>query len=294
MNICKMIIIGTAVLLFWAVISLVGGTQAAPPDAGLARPALAQVTLNPTDIAFVSSGFANSNYGGRGYVWVGYGPSELGGNPTTTRGLVRFSLSSIPANATITAAELRATISITYAHGTGAFTYNVARADGSWSASSVTWNNQPARYGPIASARVSATSATATWTSSTLRQTVQDWVRGTRTNYGLYLRRENDTTDRTVHDRRFSNLQLVVTYETATPTPTPTPYLTKQDLQDPVNAGEEVEYLISGSARLSQTGVVDIVDYLPRNTTFVEASNGGIPPDPGTIWIRSGSRCKSK
>jgi len=212
MKTSKMIVIATvavSLVLSWILIPLVGGTRAAPLASDSIQQLQRQITLSPTAIAWVESDHPNSNYGGLGHTWVGYG---LGSDPDlgTTRGLARFDLSAIPVSATITDVELRATID--GGHGTEDFTYNVAKVTEGWSESSVNWNNQPDRQGPMASTSISRASGTVSWSQPDLRNLVQEWVSGTTTNNGLYLRRADDRSG-PEHDRRFRDLQLVVTYE---------------------------------------------------------------------------------
>ncbi|MBI4470939.1 MAG: DNRLRE domain-containing protein [Acidobacteria bacterium] len=201
----QLITIGSVTLLFcWALVWAGGGSRAAPSNS-VGVQATQQVTFSPWAIAFVSNGFPSINYGGKGYVWAGYGASELGADPTTTRGLVKFDISSLPSGLTISSAALRATIS--GGHGTSSRNYEARTAVDPWTQSVVTWSNQPTRGSVRDTKSMSVTSGSVSWTVTDL---VREWYNRTRTNDGFYLTRENDT-DGSAHDRKFSNLQLVLT-----------------------------------------------------------------------------------
>ena len=169
------------------------------------------VTLYPTALTYVRSVYTTTPMGGLSYVWVGYGCDDW--HPdchVTTRGLAKFDIAAIPAGATITSARLRATI--TDYHGTGSKQYRVHRATESWTESGATWANQPDYGEERDSIAISATSGSVSWDVTTV---VKNWYDGTTTNYGLVLTRESDTSSD--HDRKFSDVKLVVTLTLAKP-----------------------------------------------------------------------------
>ncbi len=169
------------------------------------------VTLYPTALAYVRSATPNTNLGGLGHVWVGYGCDDW--HPdclAATRGLAKFDIAAIPAGATITSARLRATI--TDGHTTSSKRYRVHRATDTWTEGGVTWTNQPNYTEERDSISISALSGSVSWDVTTM---VNNWYDGTYSNYGLVLTRESDTSGD--HDRKFSDVKLVVTLTLARP-----------------------------------------------------------------------------
>ncbi len=257
--------------------AVAGGLTTQATDTGT------QVLLSPTSIAWVSSAEPGTNFGGQGYMWVGYGEGS-GTHVSTLRGLVKFDLSGIPAGATVTGATLYATI--WNAQGPpDHFLYCSGRVTSAWQEASVTWNNGPAMLGGGGCTDISTTSGQVSWDVTTM---VRDIASGFTSNNGFYLTRENDTTDPQEHARLFGVFQLLVNYDSSTPTPTPAapPALSiaQTDSPDPVDAGNEVVYEIrvSNTGGPPQGGIV-LKDTLPEGATFVEATGGGALNDDGSV-----------
>ena len=255
-----------------------------------------QVTLAPTQVAWVAAAASSTSFGGHSDVWAGYGL----GTATVRgalRGLVLFDLSGIPANALISDARLNATI--TAGQGaSSAFNYDVGEVLAPWT-QAVTWSTKPSvQFHGIPSAAIAATSGPVSWDVTRI---VEFWRRDGDPNYGFGLSRWYDTDPNPVEQaRRFSDLRLVITYTVPTatltpthaPTPTPTPTLsgqpilevTKSDLFDPVVAGENIVYTLR--VRNLSAGAVTplrLVDTLPPGTSFVEASDGGVFDERGSV-----------
>ncbi|NOZ72199.1 MAG: DUF11 domain-containing protein, partial [Chloroflexi bacterium] len=242
-----------------------------------------QLILDPIAESWVSSAEPDTNFGGQGFIWAGYGKGS-GDSTSTLRGLVQFDLSGIPAGATIIEARLYATI--WKAQGPpDHFRYCPGRAVTAWNEASVTWNNKPTMAGGPPCTDISATSGQVSWD---MTNTVQEMVAGLTNNHGFYLVRENDTSDPQEHTRQFAQLQLMVIYETITPTPTaivaPSLILSMSDNPDPVDAGDEVVYTIQvrNEGNAPSANLV-LQDTLPTGTSFVEASNGGVLNDDGSV-----------
>lgn len=168
-----------------------------------------RVTLHPTAIAYVRSTTPDTRLGGRGYVWAGYGCDDWSPDClATTRGLVLFSLGDIPANSVIVNAELRATITGSHGEATPNNGYHAASVREGWSESCVTWKDKPRVGVTYDTLMITATRGQVSWGVTKL---VQAWHDGPL-NYGIYLKRQDESRGPD-HDRKFSNLQLVVTYE---------------------------------------------------------------------------------
>lgn len=168
-----------------------------------------RITLPPTAIAYVRSATPDTRLGARDYVWAGYGCDDWSPDcMATTRGLVRFDLSGIPMNSVIVDAQLRASIIGSHGEATPNNSYHVASVRAGWSESNVTWKNMPNVGVVYDTVMISSVRGQVTWQVTRL---VQEWHDGP-VNYGIYLKRDDDSSGPD-HDRKFSDFQLVVTYE---------------------------------------------------------------------------------
>ncbi len=132
---------------------------------------------------------------------------------------VGFDLAELPANAVIDSAELHLNVSI---FGGAPLDVELARVNGPWDESTITWNNQPTVTlgGPVAT--ISAT-GDLTWPVTSL---VQDWQAGTQPNYGFMLRGTNSSGAAVIADSKESTYgsgtiippTLVVHYSLTPPT----------------------------------------------------------------------------
>ena len=160
-----------------------GLAQAAAPEvpARQESPALQQaatiVTLGPTDDARTQAGSPNTNFG-NGFLWMGH--------PNVHYTLVKFDLTTLPPDATITAAGLRLDFLGVY---TGTNDIEVGRVDGAWDEADVTastpltytWSGQ---FQTVTSTGIDDSSVV-TWNVTSL---VQAWQAGTLPNEGIALR----------------------------------------------------------------------------------------------------------
>jgi hypothetical protein len=174
--------------------------------------------LLPSDDTYIDAGSPTRNYGTDDKFEV------RPDNSADRRGLLKFDLSSIPANATVTSATL-----YLYENGnkTGQTTY-LYRVTSSWNESTVTWNTWSTAGGDF-------DSSTAYFAylpeqgncmlTLDITNLVQAWVNGTYTNYGLilystgpnhiisYSSKENNTAS------EWPKLDIVYVTPTSTPTP---------------------------------------------------------------------------
>lgn len=147
-----------------------------------ALPASAQatqtVTLNPTADTYVWTGDSGAvNYGTQPNISILYGSSAA-----RARSLLRFDLSSIPSDATVSKATLGLTLSST--SGSGTITMNVFRATQDWMEEIVTWNTQPTTNEQITSSLVNRDPGTKTWDLTTA---AQNWISGAWANQGFIV-----------------------------------------------------------------------------------------------------------
>ena len=122
------------------------------------------------------------------------------GNSTidTVRAYIQFDLSTIPADARITDADLRL-----YHHsawGSDAFTIGLYKVTGSWLENTVTWNNQPTSSSNAEFLRSIPAGSVNYWRYWDIDDLVQGWLDGTITNRGMLLM---DTDESSVNTAAF-------------------------------------------------------------------------------------------
>jgi plastocyanin len=180
------------VCLFCSLLPTPTPVQAAGP--------LSQTLLSVAD-ARIQGGSPDVNFGG-GYIWIGTANGHLA--------YVQFDLQELPANATITAAELRLAFQGQY---DGAANAELGRNTGPWEEATLTWNNQPTNVFSGITRPVPDDPALVSWNVTGV---VQQWYNGTLPNYGFVLR--GDGLLKAFHSRETGGTenapQLVVTYTT--------------------------------------------------------------------------------
>ena len=132
------------------------------------------IDLSPTGDGYMYQ----TGGGGNGTaININVGYSTTYGNE---RGLLKFSLSSIPAGSTINSATLKCFV---FSYPTGVSKeIRVHRVGASWSESSITWNNN---YTESYDAQTVSGGGWVTWDLVNL---VEDWMDGTVNNYGVLLK----------------------------------------------------------------------------------------------------------
>ncbi len=169
------------------------------------------VTLVPSQDAYVNDSSPTTNFN-TSFLVVGRSSTEF---LPKYRTYIRFNVGTIPASAVVTSAQLR--LSLQALEGTSAMTMDVRRALATWTATTVTWDNQPQNSTPVATVSVGSTIGSTT--SIALDSVVQDWVNGSTVNYGMMLMLSNESS--TGRTRTFASNnhattgirpQLVVTY----------------------------------------------------------------------------------
>ena len=211
---------------------------------------------------------------------------EVGGYSSVYRGLLKFDLSSIPTNATVTSAKLYLTITSDYA--TYGRDFCVYRLKQSWSESSVNWSSPWSSGGASGASDVEATdigcvslSASESvgtqkeWTLST--SDVQEMVDGTWTNYGFLIRANTENYDRyafasSSYTTASYRPKLIIEYSVPETTPTPPP------------SWESAEYVYGNSAHIH---AVTSVDRGETTDTYTYDLNGSM-----TCRYESGSYYK--
>ena len=134
-------------------------------------------TLNPTDDAFINENYTDSNYGDDDTIDV-----KKAAPGYDLYGLIRFDLSSIPADSVIVSAKLRL-----YATTVNdeIETLYVKRITSDWSESTVTWDNKPS-WESEASSSIQNISQEG-WYEADVTDDVQGFINGSYPNYGWVL-----------------------------------------------------------------------------------------------------------
>ena len=129
------------------------------------------VTFEPTEDARVWSSYPNNNYGSANELSVG----------SDSETYIKFDLSSIPSGSVI----ISATLKLYQYNSVSGVEICVHRVTGSWSESSITWNNKPS-YDSQSEA-CSDSAGQYQWTEWDITDLVQGWVDGSYDNHGLVL-----------------------------------------------------------------------------------------------------------
>lgn len=172
-----------------------------------------------------ATGSSTSNFGNNAEFMAFCG--TISTVPTTTRGLIQFDLSGIPANSVINSAVLSL-----YAYnvpGVGGHTVAnsscyIRRITSSWAENTVTWSNQPGITGSYAITLLNATSSTQNYDVN-VANLVQEIVNGAVPNYGWMMQLVSESATRTLafasSDNATATLRpkLVVTYTTCASLP---------------------------------------------------------------------------
>jgi hypothetical protein len=160
------------------------------PAAGVSDPgavsdisAMATTVLYPSHDAPVRAGAPNATAPNQLYLGVGYDNGWLYGSTGLVRSYLRFDLSSLPVDSTITSATLRVYQAAGQDYPDVRRTITFYRVTGSWNESSVTWNNRPGYAEAVGSVRT--TYDFQDWLEVDLTDLVQAWVEGSQANYGL-------------------------------------------------------------------------------------------------------------
>ena len=127
----------------------------------------------PTDDAYIYQGDPNKNFGSSPNLAAGY----AGGNEM--RMLIKWDLSSLPNNISISNAEIR----LYQTTANSSITTDIYRINSVWSEASVTWNNQSSTIGWYGSKTFSSTSGVKYIPATNL---VNDWL--TNGNNGVMFK----------------------------------------------------------------------------------------------------------
>ncbi len=150
------------------------------------------VTIDPTidnytnilRDTFVASNFADSSYGSLSKMYTGSDPYYYG----TMRSLAQFYLPSLPSDAKILSANVKAYQS---QQDTSTVSIDLYRATSSWT-TYATWNTQPA-IGQNPETTTTNNTYNQYWQWD-ITQLTKDWYNGVQSNYGFMLKQQNEDT----------------------------------------------------------------------------------------------------
>jgi len=265
------VIISCAVVLFFG-----GASRSAGSSAPAATPPPPQsLTLYTIKDAYVAEAAPSTNYGTNGALRVG---REAGSD---YRSLIQFDLSSMPAGAVVTSAELtlERIINLTSQSQAAIRMQTLAQSVwaqaniSSWGEYTVNWDSAPGLTYLGDPAAVVNGELAVSWDVTNI---VDEWTSGARVNHGLTLVGDGTSELVSLVSREFGggpDPELVINYTVAPPTPTVTPTATmapaeislEKALMEPVGGvaqvGDQVEFrLIIDNIGLVEIATLPLVD----------------------------------
>jgi hypothetical protein len=188
--------------------------DATPPSEADEHPisALDTRTFYAIADATVLEGYPSVNLGDTADMWAGYDVC-LDPYGEIARALVRFDVSTLPANICIKEATLRVRLVSSCDSAGASRTIRTYRITSSWSESSVTWNNKPGYGGAYGSKSI--VHGAWGWYDFDVTDLVKAWHDGTYTNHGIMLRGPEVIGWRGFGTRELSSYkpQLIVDYD---------------------------------------------------------------------------------
>ena len=244
-----------------------------------------QVVIPTSADTYVASNKPYTNYGSSTWLRLGYNLDSP--NNGAERILLKTDVSSIPSNAIINWARFRIyqhTVSPTGDSGMGVQSRHLS---GSWSESTVTWNNHQADWGGVIG--TSWPPGSPGWIEADVTQLVKEWVSGQHSNYGVTLLGDETVQERQriFYSREFGGdyyPRLVVDYTVfvdnqppqvsveALPTYSPASFTVRWSGTDPGGSGidyYDVQYRLAG-----QSWVNWLNNVTGTSAEFVGGGNG--------------------
>lgn len=149
------------------------------------------VVLQAVADATLNQNHPSTNYGSTITLPVGFNT-----NNTLYRSLVRFDLSSIPANATIN----KATLSLYQVGSSGVpLAIRVYRSTKTWSEGTVTWNSNGTSFNSTAITSGGGGASNQSWVAFNVLPVVRSWYIAPSRNFGLMLRGSSEGGDWSFH-----------------------------------------------------------------------------------------------
>lgn len=175
---------------------------------------------------FTSSNRPNQNWSSDPNLRVGFNITQGNG---AERIFLFFPVNSIPANATIHSATLRAFVNGFSPTGDVPMGLLARFLTSSWDASTITWANFNPSWG--AEIGVGQNPAATGWIEANITGPVREWVSGSRTNYGIMVQGDETPQQRervftAINANNGMHPRLIVTYDVIVDTTPPTTTMT--------------------------------------------------------------------
>lgn len=223
---------------------------------------------------------ATTNYGGDVNLYVG----ESNDTALKTRSLLKFNLSAIPSNATVTTAILN--LYLVSEKSSNVTSITVHRLLKNWTESNVTWNKYDGtnnwttaggfnaadcETANIGSVSLSATES-AGWKTITLTAAeVKEWIDGTLDNYGMLLKTDAEANDRYLfHSSNYSSDPTLRPYLTITYT---TPALSDTGKVNYAYPAGDYLYYCPDGARIRKISKEGLDSFAGNDTSSIDYNN---------------------
>ncbi|MFO7888615.1 MAG: DNRLRE domain-containing protein [Eubacteriales bacterium] len=138
---------------------------------------------------WVSTRKKDTNYSSYDNLWIG---RNFDGDVTRT--LINIDVSSLPSNAVIVSSYLELYQDVVW--GTENFNISTHKITTSWDLNDVTWNNPPL-FNSTAESTTQIKAGKKTWLSWDIKDITQDWVNENTNNYGILLKKTNESSGET-------------------------------------------------------------------------------------------------
>jgi RHS repeat-associated protein len=129
----------------------------------------------------------STNFEGNGRLSVGTTSTGV------ARSLVKFDLSTIPANTALDSAQLQLHYDQTFTTNSNAVTIETHRMTLGWDESTATWTSSSGGVGELGGTAVKPANLGSAWHSFDVKSITQAWVNGTQANNGFLLKAASET-----------------------------------------------------------------------------------------------------
>ncbi|WP_028778736.1 DNRLRE domain-containing protein, partial [Shimazuella kribbensis] len=241
-----------------------------------------QILQNANDTT-ISSAVPSTNLNSLdGEAWNSAGNNS--GTYANTRSLFKFDISSIPAKSYIADAKFGLWTWYQDNTGTAAATYNLHTLNKAFTETTATWNSNATGFNSTAVGSITNVNNDPQWRSWNLKSTVQSWVNGATTNYGLMVKHANEASTTQLERVLFISSELAtapqlkpkleITY--VDKKAANSYYAPKSPVKMTVGTTYDVDVTLTNATTQTWNGTTDYLSYhwvLPDGTDKTNASN---------------------